>query len=47
MNPVDGVALERGPRRLLGVGLSNQVLTVLCLMYLVMYIDPPDRPAAG
>jgi MFS family permease len=39
MNPVDGVALGRGPRRLFRIGLSSQVLTVLCLMYLVMYID--------
>jgi MFS family permease len=39
MNPADDVAFGRGPRRLLGVGLSNQVLIVLCLMYLVMYID--------
>ena len=28
-----------GRRRRFGIGLSNQVLTVLCLMYLVMYID--------
>src|ERR1700683_3397935 len=39
MNPVDAVALGRGPRRLFRIGLSSQVLTVLCLMYLVMYID--------
>jgi MFS family permease len=39
MNPTDGVALGRGPRRLFRIGLSSQVLIVLCLMYLVMYID--------
>ena len=39
MNPVDSVALGRGPRRLFRIGLSSQVLTVLCLMYLAMYID--------
>jgi len=39
MNPPDSAAPGRGPRRLLRISLSNQVLTVLCLMYLVMYID--------
>jgi MFS family permease len=39
MNLVDGVTRARGPRRLFSIGLSSQVLTVLCLMYLVMYID--------
>jgi sugar phosphate permease len=39
MNRADGVILGRGPRRLFGVGLSSQVLSVLCLMYLVMYVD--------
>jgi MFS family permease len=36
---IDGVALGRARRRVLRIGLSSQVLTVLCLMYLVMYID--------
>src|ERR1700689_5097658 len=39
MNSVDRVALGRAPWRLFRIGLSNQVLTILCLMYLVMYID--------
>ena len=39
MNSVDGVDLGLGPRRLFRIGLSSQVLIVLCLMYLVMYID--------
>ena len=39
MNSVDRVALGRGPQRPFRIGLSNQVLTVLCLMYLVMYVD--------
>jgi MFS family permease len=39
MSTVDMLALARSRRRVFGVSLSNQVLTVLCLMYLVMYID--------
>ena len=39
MNPADRVAVGRAPRRLFRIGLPNQVLLVLCLMYLVMYID--------
>jgi MFS family permease len=32
-------AIARGRRSLFGISLSNQVLALLCLMYLVMYID--------
>jgi MFS family permease len=32
-------SVGRGRRRVFGISLSSQVLTVLCLMYLVMYID--------
>jgi MFS family permease len=32
-------AVARGRRRVIGISLSSQVLAVLCLMYLVMYID--------
>jgi MFS family permease len=32
-------AVARGRRCVFGISQSNQVLTVLCLMYLVMYID--------
>ena len=39
MNTVDPVVLGHGPRRLFRIGLPNQVLTVLCLMYLAMYIE--------
>jgi MFS family permease len=33
------VALRRGARRLIRIGPSSQVLIILCLMYLVMYIE--------
>jgi MFS family permease len=33
------MAVARGRRRVFRISLPNQVLTVLCLMYLVMYID--------
>jgi MFS family permease len=39
MSSVDGVDLGRGPPRLFRIGPSSQVLIVVCLMYLVMYID--------
>jgi MFS family permease len=39
MNQADSVTLGRSPRRLTRLSLSSQMLTVLCLMYLVMYID--------
>ena len=39
MSTVNIPAVARGRRRLFGISLSSQVLTVLCLMYLVMYID--------
>jgi len=33
------LSVGRNRRRMFGINLSGQVLTVLCLMYLVMYID--------
>ena len=39
MSTVNIPAVARGRRRLFGISLSSQVLTVLCLMYLIMYID--------
>jgi MFS family permease len=39
MSTVNILAVARGRRRVFGISPSHQVLTVLCLMYLVMYID--------
>ena len=39
MSTVNSPAVARGRRRVIGISVSSQVLTVLCLMYLVMYID--------
>jgi MFS family permease len=39
MSTADILNGARGRRRVFGISLPNQVLTVLCLMYLVMYID--------
>jgi MFS family permease len=39
MKPLDTVPLGHAPRRLFRFGLQNQVLAILCLMYLAMYID--------
>ena len=39
MSTANGVAVARGRRPLFGISLSSQVLIILCLMYLVMYID--------
>jgi MFS family permease len=39
MSSVNILTAGRGRRRAFGMSVSNQVLLVLCLMYLVMYID--------
>ena len=39
MSTVDKLSVGRSRRRIFRISLSGQVLTVLCLMYLVMYID--------
>jgi MFS family permease len=39
MSTVNFLSAASGRRRVLGIGLSSQVVTVLCLMYLAMYID--------
>jgi MFS family permease len=36
---INRLSVGRDSRRVFGIGLSSQVLTVVCLMYLVMYID--------
>jgi MFS family permease len=39
MSTANGLVVARCRRRVFGISLSSQVLIVLCLMYLVMYID--------
>lgn len=39
MTQGETVVLRRAARRLIPIGLPNQVLVVLCLMYLVMYME--------
>jgi MFS family permease len=39
VSTVHTLSVGRGSRHILGISLPGQVLTVLCLMYLVMYID--------
>jgi MFS family permease len=47
MSTGNDLAVARGRRGVLGISPSSQVLSVLCLMYLVMYIDRVNIATVG